>query len=139
MAAWLKALGTSADPLPDDWSSSAPSLLRQASFGRMPGSIEAGDLLVYYAAGLRKVFAIAEVTAPPYDGGVERGAWRYLCGVRILTMSPFLRDAPSIDVVSAARDLKQTMIRRSHIRLDDAEYARIVDVLTAPLRKGLAV
>ncbi len=138
MTAWLKALGTSADPLTDDWSSSVPPLLRQASFGRMPGSIEVGDLLVYYAAGLRKVFAIAEVTAPPYDGGTERGEWRYLCDVRILTMYPFLRDAPSIDTVSEARDLKQTMIRRSHIRLDDVEYARIVEVFTAPLRKGLA-
>jgi len=76
---------------------------------------------------------------PLYDDGEERGEWRYLCDVRILTMYPFLRDAPSIDAVSAARDLKQTMIRRSHIRLDDAEYARIVEILTAPLRKGLAV
>jgi len=65
MTAWLKALGTSADPLPDDWSRPVPYLLRQASFGHMPGSVEVGDLLVYYATGLRRVFAIAEVVSPP--------------------------------------------------------------------------
>ena len=127
---WLKALGTTADPMPDDWRS-ITVLTHSATFGRHP-SVKAGDGIVYYATGKGLVFAAGLVTSYPYQAeSPTETHWPWRVNVRLDHQKDFIHDGvPLEDLSVGERDLKVSMRRRSHIRLSQAEYDAAVGALS---------
>lgn len=120
--AWLKSIGSAEEPLEDGWQEEWNYLLEAVWFPKHPRSIRSGDLLVYYAAGRRRLPAIVEVTGdevqesrghPRYS---KRWPWRM--EVRPRLVAPDLERAPSLNDV----DIDPLRVRRqSHILLDTEE------------------
>ena len=79
--------------------------------------------LIYYGAGRQRLIAVVEVVAdePRARPGVERWPWEL--DVRPLLAIPADENAPSPGDVGIS---PLRLRRQSHIRLDRAEYRRIV-------------
>jgi hypothetical protein len=119
----LKALGGQGDPLADRWAENHPELLSNVWATRQPNALQPGNLLVYYAAGAQKVFAIARITqdgatAPldPLPGGEGRP---YRLPVQVVLMIPTLALAPSLNDVGLPIGL---VMKTDYAELTDAQY-----------------
>ena len=125
MTAWLKVIGTSSDPLRNDWVAHAPSLLRVASFGKRPdeGSFVPGDLLVYYAlrGDVSRVVAIGRVKDKAYYDQARDPGWPWLVPVEIEAMKDFISDGFPLDRFDVDRTLTRSVRRHSHIIMRPGE------------------
>ena len=62
---FLKAVGSSDDPMAADWMDSAPQEMTTIHFSKRPASVRVDDYLVYYATGWQKVIGIVQVFTKP--------------------------------------------------------------------------
>ena len=128
--AWLKAIGTGEDPLPDEWLQERPDLLRTVHFIKQPTGIKRRDLLVYYAAGKQRIFAIARASQPGDEarmaGPADQRHWPYQLQVQVVLAVPTLPLALPYGTLGKS---PAAITQKSHIRLEDAEYQRVVDAL----------
>jgi len=124
---WLKAIGTSKEPLPAQWLKERPDFLTRVTFAKQPKSIKSGDLIVYYAHGHKKIFAIGRAT----ENG-DTAAWDdtattkygYSMGIRILVAIPKMQ---------IALDSPMSPGENSYIQLSATEYGLIVEALNTKL------
>jgi len=130
---WLKAFGSAARPLRDDWTLEANGILRShATFALRPG-LETGDRIVYYAAGARVVFAAGEVTSEPYLDRTHSRDWPWRIDVALDATKPFIHNGvrlANLNVPSSKNDVCVRIKRRSHVQLSQEEYAAAVAALT---------
>ena len=128
MADWLKMLGTTTNPMQDDWLNGVERSEIVASRKRM--SMRPGDRLVYYATGIGAVFAIATVKSFPYrkpDG--EGFEWRV--DTELQQHKLFLHEGVPLEAISVGdRDLRRSIRQQSHIRLSSAEFEAAAQALT---------
>src|SRR3954467_1627139 len=100
---WLKPVGTGDAPLEDRWLEHRSDLLRHVRFPQQPSGIRSGDLLVYYAAGKQRLFAVARASQNGSDASFEmvdnKARWPYKLSVQVFVLIPDLRLAPSFDVL----------------------------------------
>ena len=91
----------------------------------------AGDRLVYYAAGWRRVFAIVEVLDEPTDRVAHTAnpaRWPWSVAVEGLLVIPHLESAPPVEAIGVAA---RSMSQQSHIRLSPEHYARAVEAIAS--------
>ena len=125
---WLKALGHAKWSLPDAWlEEDGARRLRRTAFPRRP-RMDAGDRLVYYAAGWKSVIAVVEVVAPPTDAEPLWSRWPWSVEVEPLLAVPLVSNAPPIEALGIA---PRSMSQQSHIRLTPEQYARAVEALAS--------
>jgi hypothetical protein len=117
---WLKALGTAAQPLPAKWLTSASELLTEIRFpAHHTPSLEADDLVLYYAVGWQRLFAAARLTQDPTYSPTGNKRWPWQADVEVFLLVPDLRYAPHV----TRAGVETTSLRsKSHIRLDDHQY-----------------
>src|SRR4051794_39515008 len=100
---FLKMVGAADWPLEDRWIDQRSELLYGVRTPRQPQAIRTGDLLVYYAAGAQKLFAIARATQDgsnvPMAPEVGEGRWPYRIPVQMYLAIPTLTLAPSWSVL----------------------------------------
>jgi hypothetical protein len=131
---WIKAVGTAADPLPDEWIDSRPDLLTRVRFPERPTGIRQGDLLVYYAAGRKKMFAIARASqhgdnVPEVPStAFPNHSWEM--PVQVCFMVPNLKFGADYELLG---EKPGWISKKSHLRLADRQYADIVAFFTARL------
>lgn len=128
--AWLKSVGSADSPLHRDWRAKETHLQLKCWFSRHPRSLQAGDVLVYYAAkwgrlcGLMELMSdevIDEEEGHPVDGK----RWRYAMVVRPL----ILLDLPTAPTLADAKIDPLRVRRQSHIKLTSSEYTRLHGLL----------
>ncbi|MEZ5101964.1 MAG: hypothetical protein R3C15_19620 [Thermoleophilia bacterium] len=122
---FLKAVGSSDDPMAADWMDSAPQEMSVIHFARQPASVRVDDYLVYYAAGWGKLIGVVRVFAKPaFDA--QLGRWPYVAPIRPLLMIRDFSRAPAVDVLNVAggRDFRRTVMQMDYALLEDAEYER---------------
>ena len=138
MQFWLKMVGTGEAPLPNRWLGSVAGdpdsreLLERVWFptNKKPTGVDAGDRLVYYAAGARRFFAVVEVVSDePYEAA-ESSRWPWALDVRPLLLVGLIDAAPSLAVLELRRGTLSVR-HQSHIRLTHSQYATAVDRLAA--------
>lgn len=122
---WLKMIGAADWPLDDLWIEQVPALLREVRTPRTPSSIGQGDLLIYYAAGSQKIFAIARSTMNGRDALVEhlpsQARWPYLLRVQVLLAIPNLALAPHWRVLEMdSRSVQQ----KSYVEISTETYRK---------------
>lgn len=122
--AWLKSVGSSSDPLEDDWPEKRPYLLDSVWFPKHPRSIRRGDLLVYYAASRGMLPAVVEVLSDEvhedYDHPRYSERWPWRMTVKPLLLVPRLPDAPPLSAIGVD---PLRVRRQSHILLRPDELA----------------
>jgi hypothetical protein len=124
---WIKAVGRGKEPLPDDWVTVRPDLLKQVRFNEQPSGIRQGDLLVYYAAGRKKLFAIVRASQHGDNCQMERDSafptydWRM--PIQVCLMVADLRLGADYELLGEGPGWIQ---RKSHVRLKDAQYEAVV-------------
>jgi hypothetical protein len=125
---WMKALGTSKDPLQDDWQRARRGLfLRAVTFATKP-SLRTGDRVVLYATGKGLVFAAGDVISIPYEeDGDSRWGWRVR--VSLTHGTTYIHDGVPLERIEEERILRNTIKRRSHIRLTDGEFEKALELL----------
>jgi hypothetical protein len=124
-AYWLKAIGHARGPLSEDWLEQRPELLKRTGFPRRP-RIEPGDRLVLYASVWRRVFALADVVSGPEPR--EHPRWPWTVGIEVLLLVPVLDAAPPVEAIGVAA---RSMSQQSHIRIEQAHYARALDAIAS--------
>jgi hypothetical protein len=131
---WLKTIGHARWIMPDHWLGTDGGLERAHSTGfpRRP-RIGIGDLLVYYAAGRRVVFAIVEVTSEPH--AVEHPRWPWRVAVEPLLLLPLLSNAPPVEALGVAA---RSMNQQSHIRLRPDHYLRAIEAIASIAAGGFS-
>jgi hypothetical protein len=123
-------VGHSRSSLPEAWLRDRPGVLERAGFPRRP-RIAAGDRLVCYAAGWRRVFAIVEAIGDPTDAVPHRAdpaRWPWSVEVEQLLVIPHLESAPPVEAMGVAA---RSMSQQSHIRLTDEQYDRAVEAIAS--------
>lgn len=132
MAIWIKALGTAQDPLPDEWQKKSRGVLvSHATFAKKP-MVQAGDRIVYYAAGVKVFFAAGDVTSQPYQNPTDGEGWDWRVDVRLSESKRYLHEAPRIEALrlpTARNDICVRLKRRSHVQLSPEEYDAAVSLL----------
>jgi hypothetical protein len=128
VTAWLKALGTHDDPIPDHGLASISWVTNDIGFPVDP-SVRPGDRLVLYASGLGKIFGVVEANlAPQLDNRAK--PWSYRVRVRARLVFNDLARAPDLaEANTDRRNLRKSIRQQSHIRLTDAEYAAAVEAM----------
>lgn len=132
LAAFLKAHGTGARPLPDRWLASGTSLVApgRTAFPRRP-RMRPGDRLVLYAAGWRCVFGVAEVSGEPTTEApspADPARWPWSVPVELLVVVPLLSNAPPVEAIGVA---PRSMSQQSHIRLERHHLDLAIEALAA--------
>ena len=129
-AVLLKAHGTGVSPLPDQWLRAGSSLVDpgRTAFPRRP-RIAAGDRLLLYASGWRRVFGVAEVldepsTSDPSPANPAR--WPWSVAVELLIVVPLLSNAPPIEAIGVSA---RSMSQQSHIRLEPRHLELALEAL----------
>jgi hypothetical protein len=130
---WLKALGVTGHPVDDDWRSKTP-LEKKVMFPRKP-HIRPGDRLVYYAVGDGVIFAEGETRSIPYYEktavGKDGRHYPWWVDMHIDHGVEFVHKGIPLNGISVGeRKLSKLMQRRSHIRLEPAEYKAAVRALS---------
>lgn len=130
---WIKALGMGAreQQFPDDWRGLSGGLFQTALTSAVQPAMRPGHGIVYYASGIGLVFAAGVITSFPYrfDDPAEPD-WPWRVNVELTASRDFIHDGVPLEALNVAgRDLRQTIKRRSHIRLRAAEYAEAVRLL----------
>lgn len=123
---WLAAVGSSEEPLSDRWIEEHPELLRAWPIGQKTRSgIKSGDLLVYYAAGHKKLIAVVRASQ---DGrGVDSAL-----PVQTKLAVPIIKFAPDYTVLGKRPEAITGM--KAQLLTDD-EYDRGLDAFIAGLRR----
>ncbi len=141
---WLKLLGMGlrGKPLDDDWMTTHGGILdRAVMFSREP-SIKKGDAIVFYAAGKRVIFAIAEATSFPYQNSEVDQNWPWLVNIRYWHKRSFLHDGIPLSVMNVdRRDIAKSIRQKGHIKLTKAEYeaaARALELAVEEDAQGLS-
>lgn len=130
---WLKSVGTTPEPLPDEWGNALdgrPDVGVNIGYPtRRKPRVKVGDRLVYYGTGHGRLFAVAVVTDEPYltQPGDEhydpKFAWR--TPVRILRCVPRISDGPKLTELSVQRNMNLVVRQQSHVTLLPAEIQRV--------------
>lgn len=132
---WLKMADASDDRLEPLWLEHAPELLREVRSSRRPVAIQKDDLLVYYAARVQKIFAVARMTESgdsvqeDHKPGEER--WPWLMHVQVKLLVPNLLMAPSWKVMGidpkSVREQPYIQLNRTEYLKAQAAIASVVD------------
>ncbi len=122
---WLKALGSAANPIADDWTTAANGILtRHATFARKP-DVRAGDSVIYYAAGSKLIFAEGDVTSHPYENGNDSPAWPWRVDVELEVAKRFVHDGARLELLNVPTSRNAVGLRikrRSHVQLSEEEF-----------------
>lgn len=135
MTPWLKMVGAARQPLSTDWLNGMDveegrnrrDLLERVRFPRTkrPSGVEAGDRLVYYAAGAYRYFAIVEVlSSEPYRTD-EDPRWPYALDVKPLLLVGHIDDAPPLSDLRLRKG-NLSVRHQSHILLTPDQFASAV-------------
>jgi hypothetical protein len=129
---FLKAHGTGSNPLADRWMQAGSSLLHPGitSFPRRP-RMAAGDRLVLYASGWRRIFGIAEVLTDPSTeqaSRVDPSRWPWSVGVELLVVVPLLSNAPPVEAIGVS---PRSMSQQSHIRLEERHLEQAAEAIAS--------
>jgi hypothetical protein len=91
-----------------------------------------GDGIVYYASGTGLIFAVGKITSYPFRSeDPEHQGWPWRAKVKLSHWRDFIPDGVPLEALNVEeRDLRQTIKRRSHIRLSEAEYREAVRLLS---------
>jgi hypothetical protein len=135
MAKWLKVIGASWHPIQRDWTTEGAHLLRTATFAHRC-SWQPGDAFVYHAIGAdeSRVVAIGTVrSACRHDPGVDPFDFPFACEVAITAKRNLVADGVPLEElnVPGSRDLRRSISQKSHIRLTDEEFERVVQAFRA--------
>jgi hypothetical protein len=130
--AWLKAIGTGEDRVPDAWVEKRPDFLRHVRFPETPSGIRSGDILLYYASGHQRLCAIAKASMDgedcPFELAIGQDQWPYNLPVQVIIAIPTI----SLSLPYAILGLPpQAVMRMTHRRLADTEYQKALDALLA--------
>lgn len=131
---WIKALGMGArqQQMPNNWAEIGNGLFhREVTSGVRPG-MRTGDGIVYYASGIGLVFAVGEVTSFPFPfDDPEQPHWPWRARVKLTHWRDFIPDGVPLEALNVEkRDLRQSIKRRSHIRLSQGEYQEALRLLS---------
>lgn len=117
----------------ENWVEEEPTELRYVAYpDKGKPDMRPGDLLVYYAAVHQRIFGIVEVFMPPTkDNSEPRWPWR--CEVRPKLIISHLNRAPHLDCLATegGKDYHKSVMRLSHMTLDDDEFQRARNALEA--------
>lgn len=131
---WLKALGSSEEPLPDAWKTRNNGVLvDHATFPWKPGMVQKDDKIVYYATGWKLVFAVGTVTTAPYPDAKNANGYDWRVKVVLEIAKEFVHDGAllnALNVPSSRNDVRNRIKRRSHVQLSKAEFAAAVAALS---------
>jgi hypothetical protein len=136
MQHWVKLIGASDLPLPNDPFVRDPSLYEWVRFPRdqFPREINKGDELVYYAVGgYKKLFAIARLTAEPQRDVPARHAtifkrWPHAARVEIGPHLQYVEFGPDLGAVDP-RLMDEIHQGVSHFRITPEQYANAVRLI----------
>ena len=132
---FLKMVGAADWPLENRWIDQRIDLLYGVRTPRRPQAISSGDLLVYYAAGAQKLFAIARATQDgenvPMAGDAEEGRWPFRIPVQMYIAIPTLALAPSWSVLELP---SSTVQQKSYVQLNAAQYRAAYDAIVERAR-----
>ncbi len=120
---WIKTIGSADDPLKEHWLKERGYLLDTVWFPKHPRSLKAGDLLVYYAAGMGVFPAVVELISNDVEEDLSHPRhaqrWPWRMSVRPRLVIPTLGDAPTL----ADSGIDPLRLRRqSHILLSTPEW-----------------
>src|SRR3954452_13648027 len=100
---FLKMIGASDWPIENKWIDQRADLLYGVRTPKQPQAIKYGDLLVYYAAGEQKLFAIAKATQDgsnvPMSSDAGERRWPFRIPVQMYLAIPTLALAPHWSVL----------------------------------------
>lgn len=123
---WIKSLGMGArgERFQDDWTRYQKGFFMGAVTFKQEPSLRTGDGIVYYGSGWGLVFAVGTVTSHPYRVDERWTAdWPWVVKVALDHWCEFIHDGVPLDGLNVEeRDLRDTIRRRSHIRLSDPEF-----------------
>lgn len=121
MKPWIKSLGTAKQQIPHSGLATTTWVTEDIGFPTDP-SVRPGDRLVLYASGTGRIFGVVEVMlSPSLDN--RAAPWSYRCPVRARLVIDELQRAPTLDAANVgSRNLRKSIQRRSHMRLESAEY-----------------
>lgn len=132
---FLKMVGADDWPLEDRWIDQRSDLLYGVGAPRRPRAIKSGDLLVYYAAGAQKLFAIARASQHgvnvPMAAGPGEGRWPFRIPVQVYLAIPTLALAPSWTVLGLPRGKVQ---QKSYVELSAEHYRLAYDAIVERAR-----
>ena len=131
MRYWIKSLGSAEKQLPDAWQEHRNGVLTNAAtFAKRP-MVEKGDKVVYYAAGTKLIFAVGHVTSHPYESTIDAGGFNWRVDVVLDVKKAYVHDGASLDSLNIRPDNRvgNRIKRRSHVQLDEAEFAAAVAAL----------
>jgi hypothetical protein len=135
MRYWIKALGSTHDPLPDDWRARNNGvLINHATFPWRPGAVRKGDRIVYYATGKRVVFAVGTVTTQPYEDPDNAAGFNWRVGIHLDLAKDFLHDGVPLEMLDQPTSHNRVGLRikrRSHVQLSVDEFHAAVNALSA--------
>ena len=124
---FLKAHGTAATPLDDDWLAAGSWLISpgRTAFPRRP-RMTSGDRLVLYASVWQRIFGVAEVICEPTREDPMAARWPWSVQVELLLVVPVLSNAPPLEAIGVA---PRSMSQHSHIRLEERHLERALEAL----------
>lgn len=138
MACFLKMIGASDLPLPNDPFVARPELRTQVRFPRdqFPAEMKAGDELLYYAVGgYKKVFAVARLEAAPQrdvpvgDSNIFK-RWPHAAPITLGPHLEYVEFAPDLTLVD--RGLQERIHQGvSHFPISSAQYSRALSLIQA--------
>jgi hypothetical protein len=132
---FLKMVGAADWPLEDRWIDQRSDLLYGVRTPRQPQSIRSGDVLVYYAAGAQKLFAIARATQDgdniPLTATVGEGRWPYRIPVQMWLAIPALTLAPSWELLGLPSG---TVQQKSYVQINAEQYRAAFEAIVARAR-----
>jgi len=88
--------------------------------------------IVLYASGTGVIFAVGEITSFTYQlEDTDQPAWPWRVNVKLAAWREFVHDGIPLEALNVEeRDVRQSIKRRSHIRLSEAEYAEAQRLLS---------
>jgi len=132
---FLKMVGAADWPLEDRWMEQRPDLLYGVRTPKQPQAIKSGDLLVYYAAGAQKLFAIAKASQNgdnvPMEASPGEARWPFRIPVQMYLAIPTLALAPSWSVLELPSG---TVQQKSYVQLNEQRYQAAYEAIVARAR-----
>jgi hypothetical protein len=136
---WFKLVGSTENPLPDDWVQQRPDLLTAIRFpwNKPPSDIWAPGKLVLYAVGSGALIAVQRVDGPPQllprrgAPGTAENRWPHKLAVKTERFCPSVCFAPKLrdDVPTFAAKYGSRFRNGSHWAITDEEFAVLDEVI----------
>ena len=136
---WFKLVGSTEDPVPEDWLKMRPDLLTEVRFpwNKRPDDIWAPGHLILYAVGSGALIADQQVDGPPQilprrgKPGTPTYRWPHKIAVKTEYVCCPLDAAPSLRVLAPdfADRHKARFWNGSHWRISDDEYAQLSSII----------